>query len=728
MKKTLFISVWLLCTIATSLGFSQKKNFTYQQAYGRERPKVSNQMPGISGWLDDRHYLETRTIDDQQKVFKVDAVTGEESGYQDFSEIDKDLPEGFSAKQRILISDDLNQFLFRSEGNLFYYNATKREFKQITHSESRENNPTFSPDRKKLAFTRNRDLYVIDLESSKETRLTFDASDVIYNGWASWVYYEEILGRGSRYKAYWWSPDSKKIAYLRFDDSTVPEFPIYNADGTHGSLEITHYPKAGDPNPLVKLGVAYLESGETVWIDTNEEEDRYVAWPFWTADSKELVFQYLNRDQNHLIFYAADPETGTTRDIYSEKQKSWVEFFEDVYVFEDGSGFLLRSDKNGWRNLYHYDFNGNLVNQITDFDWRVTGINRVVENSGTIYFNGTGGISTQNHLFSIRLNGKGLKKLTETGGTHHTNVSPGGSYYYDSYSNITTPTKMALYSTKGEKIRELGDSRGPETDDYKFGKVELFTITTEDGWELPALWTLPPDFDKNKKYPVIFSIYGGPNAPSVRNAYNGSLSRHYMAQQGVIYFSVDHRCTGHHGKKGVELMHRNLGKWEMHDYIEAVKWLRKQPFVDAERMGITGGSYGGYMTCMALTYGAGYFTHGIAGSSVTSWRLYDNVYTERYMDTPEQNPEGYKNGSVMTYADQFKGKLLITHGTIDDNVHMQNTIQLIDLLEDLNKDFELMLYPNQRHGIGGKKRSHLTKLQVRFWFKHFLDKELNTEE
>ncbi len=374
------------------------------------------------------------------------------------------------------------------------------------------------------------------------------------------------------------------------------------------------------------------------------------------------------------------------------------------------------------------DFNGKLVRQITDFDWRVTNITKVVEKTKTLYFSGTGGISTDNYLFSIKLDGKNLKQLTPGSGTHRTVVSPGGKYFYDTYSNFQTPAKMELFSTNGKSIKLLGDSRLPAMDDYNWGKVELFTVPTEDGYELPAKWVLPPDFDPGKKYPVIFTIYGGPNAPSVRNSFRISTGSAYLAENGIITFVVDHRCTGHHGKKGVALMHRNLGKWEMHDYIEAVKWLREKPFIDAEKIGITGGSYGGYATCMALTYAADYFTHGIANFSVTDWRLYDNVYTERYMDTPEQNPEGYKNGSALTWASQYKGKLLITHGTTDDNVHLLNTLKFIDVLENLDKEFSLLLYPNKRHGWGGPKRVHLVREQTQFWFRNFLEKEPNIEE
>lgn len=708
-------------------GFSQKKNLTYEQVFSRGEPRLTSPLPRITGWLDDDYFLESRTKDEKQTVMKINALTGEESVYLDHEKFNEKLPEGFTLRKSETRTDDLNYFIFRKDSNLYYFNLPEEEFRQLTGPESEEKNITFSPDAGKIAFTRDHNLFVVDLAAGEEMQLTNDGTDRIYNGWASWVYYEEILGRSSRYRAFWWSPDSKKLAYLRFDDNPVPEFTLFSAEGTHGELEVTPYPKPGDPNPVVRLGIAHLETGETVWMNTNDGVDRYVAWPFWTRDSKQLIYQYMPRDQDEITLFSVDPATGGKTEIYTEKQQSWVEFFEDLYLFKDGSGFLLRSDVDGWRNVYYYNMSGELISKVTDFDWRVNGIARVVEKTKTLFFTGTGGESTENHLFSIKLNGKGLKKLTSVQGSHRVNVSPEGKYFIDTYSNIHTPAKMELFSANGKSIRMLGDSKSDIMNEYNLGKVELFTIPTSDGWELPAKWTLPPDFDKTKKYPVRFSIYGGPNASSVSNSTGYSLSNHYYAQHGIITISVDHRGSGHFGKKGVELMHRNLGKWETHDYIEAVKWLRKKPFIDPGRIGITGSSYGGYMTLMGMTAGADYFTHGQARSAVTDWRLYDNVYTERYMDTPEQNPEGYDYGSVMTHADKYKGHLLITHGTMDDNVHMQNIIQLISTMEDLGKDFELMLYPGGRHGWDGPKRVHSTRESVQFWFRHFLGKELEEE-
>jgi len=321
------------------------------------------------------------------------------------------------------------------------------------------------------------------------------------------------------------------------------------------------------------------------------------------------------------------------------------------------------------------------------------------------------------------LNGTGLVQITGTAGTHKPEVSPGGLYYYDKFSSFNTPAVLNLYETNGEFIREIANSKLPAYDDYELGKVEYFRIPAGDGFDLPAYWILPPDFDPSKKYPVLFKEYGGPGSKSVRNSFPG-LSNFYYAQRGIIIFSVDHRGSGHFGKNGMALMHRNLGKWEMFDYTTAAKLLRKKPFVDENKIGITGGSYGGYITCLALTKESGYFKFGIANYSVTDWRLYDNGYTERYMDTPGENPEGYKKSSVFEYIDNYKSNLRLTHGTIDDNVHTQNSIQLTNKLINAGKDFELMLYPGQRHGYRGEKRKHAVMETNKFWFENFLNEDL----
>ncbi len=733
-KKSLYsilFAMFLILTFLFTNGWTQKKKLTYNQVFQRGEPQLLGSLPRITGWLDDEYYLEMRSEGEEEqsrpKLMKVNVTTAEASLYFDEEKHKDKLPKGFSLPAREDRTEDYSGFIFNRKDDLYYFSANTGIFKQLTATPLPEKNPRLSPDGKYVAYTRDNNLYALEIDTGLERQLTKDGSDTIYNGWASWVYYEEILGRGSRYAAFWWSPNSEMIAFLRFDDSPVPTFPLYRADGVHGELEIAHYPKSGDSNPYIKLGIYHLNGSKLVWVDIEEKADHYVAWPFWTRDSKQLFFQWMNRGQDNIKIYSADPETGNKTEIYDETQDSWVEFFDYLYFLKDGSGFLLRSNQDGWAHLYYYDLTGNLKYRLTGGEWSVRDVVLVDEEHGTVYFRGTKEKSTETHLYSVSLKGKSLKRLTREPGSHRCQVSPGGKYFIDTYENIQQPAKTDLCSTDGKLIRNLGDEKTGILDEYDLGKIELFTIPSGDGYDLPAMWVLPPDFDESKQYPVMFRIYGGPASPTVSNSYP-SFSWHYYAQHDIIPISVDHRGSGHFGKKGEALMHRNLGKWEMNDLIAAVKWLRDKPFIDPNRVGIAGGSYGGYTTCMALTYGADYFTHGIAEYSVTDWKLYDTVYTERYMDTPDENPKGYEFGSAMTHADKYKGYLLITHGTMDDNVHAQNTIQLISKLQDLNRDFELMLYPNARHGVGFPKRNHSTRENVQFWFGHFLGKELEIEQ
>ncbi len=705
-----------------------KKIFTYDQVFGGFMPGrggrgngITAQLPEITGWADEENYLQTRTdpSDKQRKIFAVSARDGSAKVYRDYSEIQKNLPSGFSAEGAAAATPDLTRFIFNRDNDLYFYDHSARRFRRLTATPAKEQNPRFSPDGKWIAYTRDNNLFAYDLENSVEHQYTTDGSSTVYNGWASWVYYEEILGRGSQYAAFWWSPDSSKLAYMRFDDGPVPAFPIYHADGQHGELEMQHYPQAGDPNPYVAMGVVAVAEGKTVWMDFEPKADHYIAWPFWSADGKTLNVQWMNRGQDTIRIYSCDPSTGRKTAIFEERQPSWVEFFEDIHCFKDGSGFLLRSDVDGWSHLYYYGNDGVLKKRLTSGNWPVTSITTVDENGGYVYFMACPTKSWDTHLMRVKLDGTGLQPLTEGEGTHRVQVSPGGRYFIDTVSNITTPATMWLRQGDGKPVRKLGDAKTESMDQYAWGKPELFTIPSGDGYDLPAYWVLPVNFSPKKQYPVIFSIYGGPHAGTVRNSWLGNQP-HYWAQREVITMSVDHRGSGAFGKKGEALMHRNLGKWEMADLIAAVKWLREKPFVAKDKIGITGSSYGGYTTMMALTFGADYFNYGEAGSSVTDWQLYDSVYTERYMDTPAENPEGYKNGAVLTWASRYKGMLRITHGTIDDNVHLQNTIQVVDWLTSNNKRFEMMLYPDSRHGIQESQRAHLTREGHDFWIRYLL--------
>jgi len=708
-------SVFLICSL-----------FAGNQAFSQRPMRNPNQV-AILGWADDTHYL-IRTFDDDRNpvIQNVNIRSGKSKivppSLTDREIVEEFLPSGVEMQMGDIISPDAGSVIMIKDNDLYYFKKGDTEPLRITNDTLEEVNVRFSPDGSKIAYTRTKDLYVYDLDNKREIRLTTDASDRIYNGYSSWVYMEEILGRSSRYAAFWWAPDGSRIAYLRTDESDVPIFTLNRLDepdGIHGLLEQVPYPKAGDPNPKVKMGIADISTARTTWVKTDYSVDQYIAWPFWTPDSKMLAVQIVNRDQNDLTIILADPATGDYKKIYNESRKTWVEFYTDVYIMDNGSGFIIRSYKSDWENLYYYDWDGKLKAQLTDLDFRVNSISRVDEEAGLVYFTATGKESTDNHAYRVGLDGNNLMQLTPGNGIHTVSISPKGSYYIDTWNSIESPGSIIAYDRKGKKLREIHRFEHPEYDPEEHSKAALFKISTSDGlFDMPAIITYPLNFDPSKKYPVIFTIYGGPDSKNVYNRWQGD-SPSWYSQNGIITFTVDHRGSGQFGKKGLDYMYRSLGKWEILDYEDAVKWLLDKPFVDSTRMGITGSSYGGYMTCLALTKGADYWTHGFAGSSVTDYRLYDNIYTERYMDTPQDNPEGYKDGSALTWVKNYKGKLYMTHGDMDDNVHMQNTIYLISRLQDEGKRFRFMLYPDGRHGWGGAKAVHSRNESQNFWLENF---------
>jgi dipeptidyl-peptidase-4 len=692
-----------------------------------QMPQRNSNQVAIMGWTDDSHYLIRKFDSDKNLVIQsVDIKSGKgiivPPAKSERELLAQSLPQGVTLTMNDIISPDMKSVIIIKDNDLFFFTAGDKELRRLTNDKTPEVNTRFSPDGKKIAYTKNKDLYVYDLINNKEIRLTTDASDRIYNGYCSWVYMEEILERISRYAAFWWSPDGNKLAYLRTDETDVPVFTLNRLDepdGIHGLIEATPYPKSGDPNPKVKMGIADIATAKTIWVKTDYNIDQYIAWPFWTPDSKKLAIQVINRDQNVNNIILADPSTGDYTQIFNETRKTWVEFHEDIYVMKKGSGFIVRSDRSDWENLYYYAWDGKLIAQLTNLNFRVTSLDRVDEDLKMVYFSATGPESTDSHVFRVGLNGKNLLQLTTGDGTHNVSISPKGTYLIDTWNSITSTGSIIAYNKSGKLLKEIYKFDQPVYDPTKSSKPEMVKIMTSDGlFNMPAIITYPVNFDPSKKYPVIFSIYGGPDLKNVSNRWRGNNPSWY-SQNGIITFTVDHRGSGQFGRKGLDYLYRSLGKWEILDYEDAVKWLRTKPFIDSSRVGITGSSYGGYMTCLALTKGADYWTHGFAGSSVTDWRLYDDVYTERYMDTPQDNPDGYKDGSVLTFVKNFKGKLFLTHGDMDDNVHMQNSIYLISRLEDEGKSFEFMLYPEGRHGWGGPKATHSRNEENNFWLRNF---------
>ncbi len=679
-------------------------------------PASAQDLPEFRGWLNGKSFLIERGLG--KNLYRLEVPFGEETPFHAPEGYPDKLPDSLATLDVLAESPDSTALVLDRDGDLFLWDRDRASLYPLTDPGAKAQNPTFAPDGRKLAFTSGGNLYVLDLAQGNSRALTRDGDDTVKNGYASWVYYEEVLGRSSRYRAFYWSPDSRKIAFLRFDDNPVPEFPIFhheNGDSIHGMLENTRYPKAGDDLPVVSLHVADL-SAEAISRIPGDSSMPYIAQVQWAPSGRSLFFQQMNRDQNSLRIFRWEEGLTAPMPIIEEKRATWL-YFRPLFFLEASRRFIMRSDRSGWTNLYLYDYDGKLETHLVDASWNTGQPRGADEENGLVYFEGSGDKNTEWHLFRVQLDGDSLRQLSSGAGYHQTYLSPGLDYFVDRFSRFDDPGNLALYDGNGSLIRELGTaSHDPNKQEGIF--VEQFTIPTPDGYDLPAYWVLPPGFDPTQRYPLIFNIYGGPNAESVNERFR-DYSDDPMLQNGVIRFGVDHRGSGKFGREGLDQMHRKLGFWELNDYREAVYWLHEQTFIDTTRIGIRGGSYGGYLAALALTRASDLFTHGVARAPVTDWRLYDNVYTERYMDMPADNDEGYKKSSVIQYAPRLRGKLLLIHGTVDDNVHMQHTVQLVSRLQDLGKTFDLMIYPGGRHGWGGSKRIHARQLEENFFLDHF---------
>jgi dipeptidyl-peptidase-4 len=704
------LPLFAMLLLGSSIGtFAQLKPLGDDQYFKSNFKGIIQPMPTATRWTDATHLLLMK----EGKLWVLDAKTGIE---REATDADKTAPKVNVKPAPYLKNKNL------------YLRSGEQEL-QLTNDDALEVNPVVSPDGNYVAYTKNNDLYTVNLLTKKETRLTNDGSNLILNGYASWVYMEEILGRATQYKAFWWSPDSRNIAFFRSNDTDVPEFTITDAPTLHGYVEKLRYPKVGDKNPEVKVGIAKPDGGNIAWSDFNEKDDQYFGLPYWKPDGSSLLVQWMNRKQNELKIWEVDPASGSKKSFYSEEQKTWISLDDKdrIQFLENGKGFLLQSDASGWNHIFYYNMQGKLLNAVTSGKYTVTDISKVDEKNKIVYFTARSRENTaHSDFYRVNLDGKKLQRLTFGDYTHGvTAISPDGSYFVTTYSNISTPPRSALVSNTGKIIKELGNAKGSEFEQYQLAKSELIRVKSDDGlYDLPMKVTWPVNMDKTKKYPVLISVYGGPNAGTVMDNWTISGNQQFYAKEGLIQVAMDHRASGHFGKEGVNYMYHNLGYWEMKDYSTMVKWLIANGAADPSKICITGFSYGGYMSCYALTHSPDVFTHAMAGGSVTDWTLYDSHYTERFMGTLADNAEGYKSSSVLTYIDQYKGNLQIVHGIIDENVHMQNSIQLISKLQDAKKDFEFMPYSGGRHGWGGNKGLHFQNLKTNYIYKHLLEKEV----
>ncbi len=601
-----------------------------------------------------------------------------------------------------------------SDGDVWLYTLKEKTLKPLTQTEAREEQVQVSPGGHFVSFVRDYNLFAIDLSSGEELQLTLDGSKDLLNGKLDWVYQEELVGRGN-FRGYFWSPDERHIAYLQFDETPVPQYPLVDWIPYHPELEMMRYPKAGDPNPVVRLGVVDLESRQTRWLFSTGDDDSYIPRLYWLPDGNRLAYMHLDRLQQHLDFQVVDLTTGQSRTLVSEQDDAWLNIGDFVYFFKKKPWFIWGSERTGFRHLYLYDVQGRLMRPLTQGQWMVDRLLKVDEKRGWVYYTSTQKDLRERQVYRVGVESGRIQLLTREEGTHSPRFSESARYFVDYYSNTLKPITVILYRDQGKVLRTLAET-GTALADYQLVEPEYGTFTGSDGTEFYYSLIKPAHFDPSKKYPVLIYTYGGPHGQVVRKAFGGSrfLWHQLLAQEGYVIFSMDNRGAWGRGHAWEKVIYRHMGHQELADQLEGVRFLKSLPFVDSERIGIWGWSYGGYMTLFALTH-ADVFKTGISVAPVSDWRNYDTIYTERYMGLPADNSNGYRDSSPVFTADSLHGKLLLVHGTYDDNVHLQNSIQMIDRLVDAGKSFRLMMYPNQRHGIGATSdRMHLFNMMLDF--------------
>ncbi|MBO0698155.1 MAG: DPP IV N-terminal domain-containing protein [Zavarzinella sp.] len=664
---------------------------------------AGNPVFGLT-WLDGEHLLQAK----DNRLYKVHAATGRAEPFVDVEKLKKSL-----AVVPALKPDELNRLaagpLYRFDpkhsavlithgDELYYVKLDGSPAARLTKSPGAKEVPSFSPDGRFVAFVRAGNLYAVDVETQAERQLTTDGGGAVLNGKADWVYGEEIFDR--RPQAYWWSPDSRRIAFLRFDDGPVTAHTVLDQVPARQRVERTPYPKPGDPNPVVKLGVVPVAGGDPVFADQAgySPGDSLVTRVGWLPDGSRVFAYFQNRIQTWLDFCTMPADGGALTRLFRQSTKAWVEDLGEPIFLADGS-FVLECETSGWKHLYRFDKSGKDPKPLTQGEWEVRSVQTTDHADGYVYFNGTRDATNGLNLYRVKLDASGLERLTKGDGSHTTTVSPTGAMFVDSHSDAGTPTQVHLYKVDGTLVRTLDSNPVHAREEFRFGPSERVRVKTRDGFYLEGSLLKPPDFDAGKKYPVWTFVYAGPHMPTVRDGFDGRVQDQALATAGIVVFHVDPRSSSGKGVETAWTAYKQLGVQELKDLDDAMDWLAAYPWVDAKRLGLSGHSYGGYMTAYALTHSQK-FAAGIAGAPVTDWRNYDSIYTERYMGTPQDNPQGYDASSVVKAAKNLHGRLLLLHGEMDDNVHVQNTLQLIDELQKAEKDFEVMIYPRARHGLG----------------------------
>lgn len=629
----------------------------------------------------------------------------------------------FSPDETKLLIASQHEPIYRRSSKSFYFiydlKSTGKPTLIPLSTGGKQSYATFSPDGSKIAFARENNLFFVDLKTMAETQITKDGLfNHIIHGSADWVYEEEF----SFAKGFDWSSDSRKIAYYTFDESNVKEYNMQVFKGLYPTDYRFKYPKAGEANSSITISVYDLLSSQSVKMDIGPEKDIYIPRINWTKDPNLLSIRKMNRLQNKLELLHANATTGQSKVILSEQNDTYVdlEFTDHLTYLKNGKQFVYASEKSGFKHLYLYEMSGNLVQQITKGDWEVSDLAGIDEQNKLLYYTSTEESPLERQLYSIQLDGKGKKKLSDKRGTNRADFSPDFKFYLNYVSSVSSPLTVSLHQTpSGKLVKALENNEALNTrlKELNLSKKEFFQFRTDNNTSLNGWMIKPSNFDATKKYPVLMFVYGGPGSQTVTDSWDSRDFFWYqiLADKGYIIASVDNRGTGARGANFRKATYVQLGKLEVQDQIAGAKYLSGLEYIDRNRIGIWGWSYGGYMTSLCLTVGADVFKAGIAVAPVTNWRFYDTIYTERYLKTPQENPSGYDDNSPVNHVSKLKGKFLLIHGTGDDNVHFQNSIALQDALIRANKQFESFYYPNRNHGIyGGNTRLHLYTMMTKF--------------
>lgn len=727
MKNLLHFFVTLMLSFVAIQGLTQEKKITLDDIWN-SRIFVPDNVFGMNPLNDGKTYAAI----EKGNLVVYDFVSGKKlRTLVNATDLTPANSETNLPLRSYIFNFDETKLLFPTETEAIYRHSTRSNYwlfdlttntLEPLSTNGKQQLATFSPDGKKIAFVRENNIFIKYIDSKEEIQITHDGDiNKIINGTTDWVYEEEF----GFTKAFFWSPDSKKIAFYRFDESNVKEFQMALYGELYPQQYKFRYPKAGEDNSLISIWIWNENTDKTNQVDIGSDLDIYIPRIGWTQDKNILWFQRLNRHQNHFELLFADAATGQSKTIYEEKNPYYVDINDDLTFLPDGKHFYITSEKEGYNQLYLFDIDGKLVRKLTDTNWDITKIYGFDIKNNKIFFQAANIDPMNRSILSVDLKGK-ITSILEIPGDNDATFSKNYSLFVNRNTTINTPYIIGVYNNKGKLLREMINNAElmERMKEYEFSNFEFFQIE-DDAFMLPSgsnvklnAWKLlPHDFDPNKKYPVLMYVYGGPGSQTVQNKWGGSnhLWFQMLAQQGFIVVSVDNRGTGARGQEFKKMTYLELGKYETEDLISSAKFLSELPYVRKESIGIFGWSYGGYMSSLAITKGANDFSAAIAVAPVTNWRFYDNIYTERYMRKPVENESGYDNNSPINHVDKLTGKYLLVHGSADDNVHYQNAIEMTSALIKANKQFDLMIYPDRNHGIYGyNARPHLYELMTRF--------------